>query len=123
MTKKQGVTVEIQAPKVGAPENLLAKAELLFHTGLMSGIRLSGIALWKAIGERGRFVSVTFPAQSFEKSDGGTAYFDYLRGKRDDVKRVKGTIVSAYREWARENGIDVTEDVPVGEEEAKATPF
>jgi hypothetical protein len=124
-TKKQSVTVAIQAPKTGnAPANLLAKAELQFQGGLLSGIRLTGIALWKAQRQSGRFVSVTFPAQSVEKNGGGVAYFDHLRGKSEDVKRLKGAIVQAYREFAQENGLDVAEDLSVPECDApESTPF
>ena len=109
-TKKPEVTVTISAPAAGAPAKLLANAELLFATGLLAGLRLTGIALWKATAADGRrFVSVTFPARSVE-DDGETRYFDHVRGKGEDVKRLKAAIVDAFREYAREAAIEVPED-------------
>ena len=109
-TKKPEVTVTISAPAAGAPAKLLANVELLFATGLLAGLRLTGIALWKATAADGRrFVSVTFPARSVE-DDGETRYFDHVRGKGEDVKRLKAAIVDAFREYARETAIEVPED-------------
>jgi len=123
--KTEGVTVEIQAPKAGSPSHLLARVELQFTTGLMAGIRMTGIALWKAQGQNGAFISVTFPALSIPRNEGGTVYFDHLRGNAEDMKRLKGAIVAAYREYAREKGLELTEDAPAAgsEGQAEATPF
>ena len=109
-TTKQAVTVTINQPAAGAPAKLLANAELLFLTGLLAGLRLTGIALWAATsGDGRRFVSVTFPARAVEE-DGEIRYYDHVRGKGDDIKRLKAALVEAYREHARTEGIEVPED-------------
>ena len=110
-SKKQTVTITINQPAAGAPEKLLANAELAFTTGLLAGLRLTGIALWKAARAEGgqRFVSVTFPAREAER-DGEVIYYDHVRGKGEDVKRLKAAIVDAYREHARTAGVEVPED-------------
>lgn len=104
------VAVTINQPAPAAPAKLLANAELNFTSGLLAGLRLTGIALWRATSSDGRrFVSVTFPARSVE-DDGETRYYDHVRGKGEDIKRLKAAIVEAYREHARHNGIEVVED-------------
>ena len=109
-SKQDPVTITINQPAPGAPSKLLANAELGFTSGLLAGLRLTGIALWKATsGDGRRFVSVTFPARSVE-DDGETRYYDHVRGKGEDIKRLKAAIVEAYREHARQNGIEVPQD-------------
>lgn len=111
-TKKQDqdVTITINKPAAGAPAKLLANAEVSFPAGLMAGLRLTGIALWKAVtGDGRRFVSVTFPARAVEE-DGETRYYDHVRGKGEDIKRLKAALVAAYREYARTEGTEVPED-------------
>ncbi len=107
---KRTETITVNKPHAGAPENLLANVELLFASGLLAGLRLTGIALWKATAANGRrFVSVTFPARGVEGEE-GTRYFDHIRGKGEDVKRLKAAIVNAYRTQAKAEGIEVPED-------------
>ena len=113
-TKKPAVTVTISTPAAGAPAKLLANAELVFVTGLLAGLRLAGIALWKATAADGRrFVSVTFPSRSVEQ-DGEVRYYDHVRGKGEDVKRLKAAIVDAFREHARAAAIEIPEDEQAG---------
>jgi hypothetical protein len=108
--KQDAVTITINQPAPGAPAKLLANAELNFTSGLLAGLRLTGIALWKATSSDGRrFVSVTFPARSVE-DDGETRYYDHVRGKGEDIKRLKAEIVESFREYARQNALDVPED-------------
>lgn len=111
--KTQTVTVVINGPNKGAPDHLLARAEIHFHAGLMAGLRIPGLALWKAQGQNGRFISVTFPNQPSEKEDGGVNYYDYIRGKGEDIKRLKAAVVEAYRRYAAENNLEVPEDEAV----------
>jgi hypothetical protein len=109
-SKKQDVTITVSQPAPGAPAKLLANVELAFASGLLAGLRMTGIALWKATtGDGRRFVSVTFPARAVE-DDGETRYYDHLRGKGEDIKRLKAAIVDAYRDHARAEGIEVPED-------------
>lgn len=110
--KTQTVTVVISGPNKGAPDHLLARAEIHFHAGLMAGLRIPGLALWKAQGQNGRFIAVTFPNQPVEKED-GVDYYDYIRGKGEDIKRLKAAVVEAYRHHAAENNLEVPQDEAV----------
>jgi hypothetical protein len=112
-THKQSVTISIKAPAAGAPPKLLANAELTFTTGLLQGLRLTGIALWcaeQATTGR-RWVAVTFPARQVDGPD-GFRYHDHVRGLSNDVKRLKGAIVQAYREHAAAAGLEVIDEQP-----------
>jgi hypothetical protein len=85
--KTDSVTVEIQTPNSGsAPFNLLARAELEFNSGLMSGIRLGGIGLaagsvWFLIALPVAILAVTKLAIEREERYlaelFGAAYLDY----------------------------------------------
>jgi hypothetical protein len=110
--RKQSTIISIKAPAQGAPPKLLANAELTFTTGLLQGLRLTGIALWRAeqATTGRRFVAVTFPARQVEGPE-GFRYHDHVRGMSNDVKRLKAAVVSAYREFAAAEGHDVPEDV------------
>ena len=108
-------TITVKTPATGAPANLLAHVEILFASGLLAGLRLTGIALWAAkAGDGRRFVSVTFPARQVE-GDEGTRYFDHLRGSGEDIKRLKAAIVEAFRAHAQAEALEVPEDA-AGEE-------
>jgi hypothetical protein len=108
--KKAAETITVTNPHAGAPANLLAHVEILFASGLLAGLRLTGIALWAAkAGDGRRFVSVTFPARQVE-GDEGTRHFDHLRGSGEDIKRLKAAIVDAYRAHARAEALEVPED-------------
>ncbi len=99
-TTRRDVTVVIAAPREGGPANMLAQAGLRFESGLLAGITLTGIALWKATRTDGtHFVSVTFPARAIERRD-EVSYYDHLRGKGEDIKRLKAAIVAAYEQHA-----------------------
>jgi hypothetical protein len=103
-------TITVNNPAAGAPANLLANVEILFAAGLLAGLRLTGIALWAAkAGDGRRFVSVTFPSRAVE-GDEGTRYFDHIRGKGEDIKRLKAAIVEAYRAHAKAEALEVPED-------------
>ena len=96
---RRDVTVVIFSPRQGSPSNLLAQAGLRFESGLMAGLTLTGIALWKATHSNGtHFVSVTFPARAIERQD-EVSYYDHVRGKGEDIKRLKAAIVAAYEAY------------------------
>ena len=90
---RQAVEITFEAPRAGAPDNLLANATRAFHTGLLAGLWMPGFALWRAeratSGEQ--FISVTVPSKKVE----GT-YYDWLRGNQ---KKLKAVIVSEYERW------------------------
>ncbi len=97
-----GVTVLISDPREGSPSNMLAQAGVRIDAGLLAGITLVGIALWRAKRSDGSaFVAVTFPSRSVERED-GTTYYEYVRGAGEDVKRLKAAIVTAYEAHAVE---------------------
>jgi hypothetical protein len=112
---KRTETITVSKPASGAPANLLAHVEILFTAGLLAGLRLTGIALWAAkAGDGRRFVSVTFPSRAVE-GDEGMRYFDHVRGKGEDIKRLKAAIVEAFRAHAQAEALEVPEDA-TGEE-------
>jgi hypothetical protein len=82
-----------------SPERLVCEAELVFGSGLLSGITLVRFSLWKSPeGEP----YVTFPSRAFGAGS-ERRFFDFLRrveGDATPAKAVKQAIVSAYREWA-----------------------
>jgi hypothetical protein len=112
-TRKQSVTITINTPGAAAPPKLLAHAELHFTTGLLQGLRLVGIALWRAeqATTGRRFVAVTFPTRQVEGPD-GFRYHDHIRGLSADIKRLKAAIVTAYREHALAAGLEVLDEEP-----------
>ena len=101
--KKQTIIVSFKKPAAGAPAHLVANADLQFQTGLLSGLRLTGFALWNAKKDGRHFISVTVPCRTVERHHDTVGYFDYVRG---DLKRLKASIVERYWEWAREEGLE-----------------
>jgi len=94
--KTEDVEFRFELPGPKGPGKLLANAELVFNTGLLAGLRLTGFALWKAQGEKGGFISVTFPS----RPTGPRRYFEYLRtlsGDAKDLDVLKGALVNAYK--------------------------
>jgi hypothetical protein len=93
----EDVEIKITLAAPDAPERLLANAELIFQSGLLEGLRLTGFALWKAKEEKGEgFVSVTFPSRSL----GSGRFYEYVRtvsGDAKDLRKLKGAIVAAYK--------------------------
>jgi hypothetical protein len=91
--KKAYREVEIRffAPREGAPDHLLANAELHFKQGLLRGNWLTGFSLWRAQGVKGEFISVTVPSR-----EGEDRFYDWLRG---DLSFVKKVMVKEYAEW------------------------
>src|SRR5690349_21203389 len=59
--QSDNVTVKITANDKGNPAGKLADAELHFAGGPLSGLKLSGFAIWERRGAGGR--NVTFPAR------------------------------------------------------------
>lgn len=80
----------------GAPEKLIAEAEVLFEDGPFAGLKLVGFALWRGNDDQ---VFVTFPAKPFG-AEGDRRYYDLLRSseaRAGDVRRVKEWIIETYR--------------------------
>lgn len=82
----------------GAPERLIADAELVFDEGdgQLAGLKLVGFSLWR--GPDGD-VYVTMPSRAFGGSS-DRRYFDYLRlvdpMVSQPMKALKAAIVRAY---------------------------
>jgi hypothetical protein len=49
--KSQDIEIKVTLAGPDAPERLLASAELVFQSGLLEGLRLTGFALWKEGGQ------------------------------------------------------------------------
>ena len=122
--RNKSVTITFTKPGARAPEHLLANTELLFNTGILAGLRLTGLAVWRATANDGRkFLSVTFPTRAVER---GTRvnYYDHLRGEATPIHRLKNVILAAYKEWTHANeagASDVTE--PAAVVTAEEVPF
>ena len=59
----QPITVRIMPNDKGSPTGKLADAEIHFHTGPLSGLKLLGFAIWERRTRDGR--NVTFPARTY----------------------------------------------------------
>ncbi len=84
----------------GYPEKKLADVEIYFDEGLLSGMRLTGFAIWRGNGHKGPFV--TLPSRPFE-DEKGRRYFEFLRPTSSDplaVKRFRDYIIEEYSKIA-----------------------
>ena len=102
--KSQDIEIKITLAGPEAPERLLANDELVFQSGLLEGLRLTGFALWKTEEDKGEgFVSVTFPSRPM----GSGPFYEYVRtvsGDAKDLRTLKGAIVAEYKARLAEAG-------------------
>ncbi len=81
----------------GIPEGKLADVEIFFDEGCLSGLKLTGMTVWKGNGEKGPYV--TFPSRPYHDGE-RKRFFDYLRagnaGNHAAVRDFKGYIVEEY---------------------------
>lgn len=92
------ITVKITPNDRGNPPGKLADAELVFHTGLLDGLKLIGFCVWETrAGDRR---SVTFPARQYAVN-GERRSFALLRPLSDvaNQDRVREAILTAYAEY------------------------
>src|SRR5262245_4019606 len=102
--RTQDVEIKVTLATPDAPERLLANAELIFGSGLLEGLRLTGFALWRTKEDKGDgFVSITFPSRPM----GSGRFYEYVRtvsGDAKDLRKLKGAIVAAYKGRRAEAG-------------------
>lgn len=84
---------------INTPSGKLADVELHFTSGVLSGLKLIGFAIWERRGGGGR--NVTFPARSYAVN-GERRSFALLRPAAADIHAqdaVRELILGAYTEW------------------------
>ena len=88
------VTVRF-VPRTGGPDNLVCEAEIVWTSGILAGMKLVGLSLWRdSDGE----VRVTFPSRAYS-SGSERRFFAYLRsddGSVEDVRKFKQWILAEY---------------------------
>jgi hypothetical protein len=108
-TKKATSEVRFLAPGEGAPNALLADVEIPLG-GVLDGMKLTGIRVWKRKDDGQLFVS--FPGRSYETAD-GTKTWEYPRavdGRGETAKAARQRILAAYEQQQAENaGKEVSE--------------
>jgi hypothetical protein len=90
------ITVTITPIPVNSPVGKLADAELHFHDGLLSGLKLIGFSVWeRRQGDR----TVTFPARQYSVN-GERRSFALLRPvlNVEDQNRIRDLVLRAYRD-------------------------
>ena len=106
---KAAANVRFLAPGEGAPNALVAEVEVPLG-GLLDGMKLTGIRVWRRKDDGQLFVS--FPGRSYETAD-GTKTWDYPRavdGRGETAKAARQRILAAYEEQAAQNnGREVSE--------------
>jgi hypothetical protein len=90
--------VKILPNELSDPPNKLADAELLFEEGVLTGLRLTGFAIWQSRAGRSR--TVTFPARSYYVR-GEKRTYALLRPMSDNgnVDLVRRLILDSYAEF------------------------
>ncbi len=102
-TKKATNGVRFLAPGEGAPNALVADVEIPLG-GVLDGMKLTGIRVWKRKDDGQLFVS--FPGRSYETAD-GTKTWEYPRavdGRGETAKAARQRILAAYEHRQAENG-------------------
>jgi hypothetical protein len=108
-TKKATNGVRFLAPGEGAPNALVADVEIPLG-GVLDGMKLTGIRVWKRKDDGQLFV--TFPGRSYETAE-GTKTWEYPRaidGRGETAKATRQRILAAYeQQQAQANGKEVSE--------------
>jgi hypothetical protein len=92
------------------PTNKLADAEVHFESGLLTGLKLVGFAVWQM--RSGTGLNVTFPARTYSVN-GERRSYALLRpaaGDADAQVQVRDAILAAYQQFlveARAHGAEV----------------
>ncbi len=87
----------------GVPEGKLADVEIHFEEGPMTGLKLTGITVWKGNGSRGPYI--TFPSRPYMDKE-QRRFYDYLRsGSKNPVagREFKDYIIEEYSRIADDN--------------------
>ena len=86
--------------ETGSPAGKLADAEIVFTTGELEGLKLTGFAIWERRNNGGR--NVTFPARQYSVN-GERRSFALLRpvGEPAAQDRLRDLILEAYTAFER----------------------
>lgn len=98
ITRRAPVTINIVLAGDGAPPNKLADAELLFHEGPLSGLKLTGFAVWT---RKDGGLNITVPSRPYT-AHGEKKSFALLRPVADmtALDGIRTLILAAYQAQA-----------------------
>ena len=99
------MTIRITPNDKPNPPGKLAEAELHFHEGPLSGLKLIGFSIWERRGGNGR--NVTFPARQYTVN-GERRSFSLLRPAAGDATaqdRLRELILQAYSEFEEQAAV------------------
>lgn len=92
-------------------DDKLADCEIVFHEGMLAGLKLVGFGIWRS--RRGVLPTVTFPARAF-LVNGGRRYYALLRPTHAATSAaqdlLRATILQAFAEHERQHPSDRGED-------------
>jgi hypothetical protein len=90
--------VRILPNETANPPGKLADAELDFDEGVLTGLKLTGFAIWERRGGKGR--NVTFPARTYTVN-GERRSYALLRPSADSTAQepLRALILQAYAEY------------------------
>lgn len=97
-TRRAPVSINIVLAGEGAPANKVADAELLFHEGLLAGLKLTGFAVWT---RKDGGLNITVPSRPYT-AHGEKKSFALLRPVADmtALDGVRTLILAAYQAQA-----------------------
>ena len=96
--------VRFLAPHENAPETLVAEVEIPITEGLLQGMTITGIQVWRRKEDGGLFVS--FPGRLYQTKKGDTRQWDYVRagdGSGRLANATKERVRAAYKAAQAEN--------------------
>ena len=98
------MTIRITPNDKPNPPGKLAEAELHFHEGPLSGLKLIGFSIWERRGGNGR--NVTFPARQYTVN-GERRSFALLRPVSDggSQEQMRDLILQAYADYEAQAAI------------------
>jgi len=98
------VTIRITPNDKANPPGKLADAELHFHEGALSGLKLIGFGIWERRSGGGR--NVTFPARQYT-ANGERRSFALLRPASDGAgqEQLRDLILQAYADYEAQAAI------------------
>jgi len=99
------MTIKITPNDKGNPPGKLAEAEVHFHDGPLSGLKLMGFTVWERRGS-GHGRNVTFPARSYSVN-GERRSFALLRPVADVTAqdKIRELILEAYQDYEERSAI------------------
>ena len=96
--------IRFHEPGAGAPAALLAEVEVPIWEGPLTGMKVTGIRVWRCKSEPDQEF-VTLPGRQYETGEGEIRTYEYIRamdGLGETVKAVRAQILAAYRQYRTE---------------------